>query len=104
MEYKIVTTIDAVGDAYCILDELGLVGLLTGKPTKIQAAELINALFKERKLVKMITTISNLSAADAGALDIEDAVQLVTDFFVSMSAKLRSLADMGLAAVVQDPK
>ncbi len=95
-------TLNTLSDAYTILDDLGLAGLLTGKELEVQVDELLRALLYEKKLQLFISVLSGKTEEECGKMELSEAAQEITSFFVLSSAELRSLP--GLILAPQQPK
>lgn len=91
MEYAVNTTLDTLAEAYIILAELGLAGMLDGSGIEIQPRELLDALFGQKKLALFLGIITGEEPAKMGNLRPSEALELISSFFVDMSAELRSL-------------
>jgi len=85
------TTLDTLSEAYIILDDCGLAGLLDGGTMEISPNNVLRALLREKKLQAFLAVIAGITEAEAGALSPAGALELITSFFVDMSAELRSL-------------
>jgi len=102
MTYKINTTLDAIAEAWNILDELGLSALLIpGNDLIIKPVELATKLLKEKRLHDLISAISDV--ADPGAITLAEAAEVITAFFVDMAGEVKSLAGL-ISVATPKPK
>ena len=95
-------TLDTLSEAYIVLTDLGLAGLLDGNTFEIQPNELLNALLRERKLHCFLAIISGETEAAVGAWSPSECLEAITSFFVDMSNELRSLPGM-ITAITHQP-
>lgn len=99
MKHEVITTLDALSEAWIILDELGLASMLVpGKEITVDFIEMAQKLFNQKKLHAFIGAITGLSIAEVGSVKLAEAVELITAFFISMGNELGSLAGMVVAA------
>jgi hypothetical protein len=100
-EYKmqVKTTLNALSEAYTILDELGLAGMITGNTVEIKPMELAAALFRAKMAQEFICAVTDLDIAAAGELSLADAIEVVTRFFGSIGNELCALP--GITAKTQ---
>ena len=101
MEYTVKTTLDTLSEAYIVLAELGLAGMLDGTGIDIKPRELLDALFGQKKLALFLGIITGEEPAKMGNLRPSEALELISSFFVDMSAELRSLP--GLIISITQP-
>lgn len=90
-------TLNTLSDAYIVLDDLGLAGLLTGGSIEVQVDELLRALFREKKLQLFISILSGKTEEECGNMGLSEATKEITSFFVASSAELRSLPGLVMA-------
>ena len=95
-------TLDTLSEAYIILADLGLAGLLDGNTFEIQPHDLLNALLRERKLHRFLAIISGETEATVGAWSPSECLEAITSFFVDMSNELRSLPGL-ITAITPQP-
>jgi hypothetical protein len=97
-ELKVNTNLDTLSEAWIILDDLGLSGLLTNAAANIKYAELANALLRGKKLHEFVACISGESIESVGKLSLKDAIEVITRFFVDMGSELSLLRGLGMQA------
>ena len=102
MEYTVKTTLDTLSEAYIVLTDLGLAGVLDGTGIEIQPRELLDALFGQKKLALVLGIITGEEPAKMGNLRPSEALELIHSFFVDMSAELRSFP--GIMATITTGK
>jgi len=91
MKYKINTTLDALAEAWNLLQELGLSALMIpGNPLDVKPIELAQKLLGEKKLNEFIAVVSDI--ANPGELKLSEAGEVLTAFFTDMASELASLA------------
>ncbi len=91
MKYNIKTTLDTMSDAYLVLSELGLAGLLDGSCLQLRPNELLGSLIGQKRLQEFLSIITGATPADIGELRPSEALEIISAFFLDMSAELRSL-------------
>lgn len=91
-EYEIKTDLDTVSEAWSLLRELGLDGLLLKKAAKVDPQELMTQLMVQGKLKRFISIVTGVSEADLKGLALAVVVQVITDFFTSLASDLQGLA------------
>lgn len=103
---QVFTTLDTLSEAWGLLQELKLGGLLTGKTAAFEAEELLGMLLKERKLQEFLGIITHQDAAALGNLGLEEALGLLNDFFGGIGGALKALPmlQMELNAKQAPPK
>lgn len=104
MEYTVKTTLDTLSEAYIVLAELGLAGALDGSGIEIRPRELLDALFGQKKLALFLGIITGEEPAKMGSLRPSEALELISSFFVDMSAELRSLPGLIISITHPDKK
>lgn len=104
MKYKTTTTLDTLSEAYIVLSELGLGGALDGSGIEIRPRELLDALFGKKKLAAFLGVITGEDPAMMGSLRPSEALELISSFFVDMSAELRSLPGLIISITQPDKK
>lgn len=97
---KVYTTVGTLKNAWEILDEVGLSGLVFGSPSSEPARDIVNGLFEQSALVRFLQVITRDSQTDFEEIEIEDAMRLVTDFFGRIGGALRQVAAIGKAKPV----
>ena len=102
MEYTVKTTLDTLSEAYIVLAELGLAGMLDGTGIEIRPRELLDALFGQKKLALFLGIITGEEPAKMGNLRPSEALELISAFFLDMSNELRSLPGM-ITAITPQP-
>lgn len=102
MEFTIKTTLDTLAEAYIVLTDLGLAGVLDGNAIEIRPQELLNALLAQKKLHQFLAIITGFTAAEIGNLKPSEALEILSAFFVDMSAELRSFP--GIMATITTGK
>ena len=102
MKYKTTTTLDTLAEAYIILSELGLSGMLDGSRIEIKPKDLLSSLLGQKKLALFLGIITGEEPAKMGSLRPSEALELISSFFVDMSAELRSLP--GITATITTGK
>ena len=95
---KIYTTLDTLSEAWTILDELGLAGMLTGQAVELQAENLLRALLVGKKLQSFLAAITHEDPDAVGKLTTAEAAELITNFFASMAGDLSALAGLKMEA------
>lgn len=95
-------TLDTLSEAYIILADLGLAGLLDGNTFEIQPQDLLNALLRERQLHGFLAIISGETDATVGSWSPSECLEAITSFFVDMSNELRSLPGL-ITAITPQP-
>ena len=95
-------TLDTLSEAYIILSDLGLAGLLDGNTFEIQPKELLNALLRDRKLHCFLAIISGETDATVGLWSPSECLEAITSFFVDMSNELRALPGL-ITAITHQP-
>lgn len=96
------TDLDTLSNAWTLLNEIGLAGLITGKAMKVDPDELLGQLFVQRKLVEFIAILTHEEHVTVAKLDLQEVIPILADFFTSMSADLQALP--GLLSVQMSPK
>lgn len=91
---KIHTTLDTLSEAWTILADIGLDGILTGKAAEFKADELIRKLLVERKLQEFLAAITHEDPDEVGKLETGEAAELITAFFASTAADLSELTGL----------
>ncbi|MCB5261901.1 MAG: hypothetical protein LHW53_04095 [Candidatus Cloacimonetes bacterium] len=91
MEYAVNTTLDTLAEAYIILADLGLAGMLDGGAMEIRPNELLDALFAKKRLHEFLALITGSAAEEMGKLRPSEALDIVSAFFLDLSAELRCL-------------
>lgn len=99
---KVFTDLDTLSNAWTLLNEIGLAGLITGKALKVDPEELLGQLFVQRKLVEFIAILTHEEHATVAKLDLQEVTPILADFFTSMTADLHALP--GLLTVQMSPK
>jgi len=97
---KAVTTLNAMKQAFSILDELGLSGLLLGGEIKVDASKLIKQLVLEDKLVEFLQAITQDKETDFGKYGIKEAMELASSFFTEFGNALKELPGLLIKAKV----
>lgn len=93
---KVMTNLDVISEAWSLLDELGLAGLLLGKTTSFDAHELVGKLLGERELQRFLGIVTGADPAEIGKLDMGKAAELVRDFFMSMAGGFSALPGLAV--------
>jgi hypothetical protein len=92
-----------MSDAWAILEGLGLDKLLLGQAASFDASALLNALLKERKLQEFLSVITHQDDEVVGAMNLEEAVEAITDFFAGITGGLKGLSGLGVSVKAPDP-
>ncbi|MDD3535358.1 MAG: hypothetical protein PHC50_04345 [Candidatus Cloacimonetes bacterium] len=95
-------TLNTLSEAYIILDDLGLAGLLDGGKFELSIQSLLSALLKERKLHAFLSVITGKSEAEVGEYTPSQVLEAITAFFTDMSEDLALLPGF-LAQVIPAP-
>lgn len=88
---RVYTTLDTLSEAWAILDELNLGGILTGKTAAFEAEALLGQLLKEKKLQEFMSIITHEDWDKVCDLGLEEALELLNDFFTSIGGALKAL-------------
>lgn len=88
---QVYTTLDTLSEAWILLEDMGLGGLLTGKTVAFEAEELIGKLLRERKLQEFLAVVTHKDPAELGSLGLEEALGLLNDFFTNIGGALKAL-------------
>lgn len=88
---KVYTTLDTLSEAWMILEELGLGGLLTGKTAAFEAEALLGKLLGERKLQEFIGCITHKDPDELGELEMEEALGILNAFFGGIGSAFQAL-------------
>jgi hypothetical protein len=83
--------------AWAILESLGLDKLLLGQTATFDATKLLNALLKERKLQEFLAEITHEDFEVVGAMDLSQAVEVISDFFGGITGGLKGLSGLGMS-------
>jgi len=97
------TTLDTLSEAWSVLDEIGLAGVLTGKEVSFEAEALLNALLKERKLQEFIAVITHSDPGSCGALTAQEAGEVIRDFFGGIAGAWKGLPGLAATVVEKEP-
>lgn len=92
------TDLDTVSDAYTILDELGLSGLIVSKKLDIDLENLLRDILAGQNLKRFISIITNTPFHELPKLTGKDCTELITSFFVGLVSDWMSLAGLALQA------
>ncbi len=99
---QVFTTLDTLSEAWTLLNELGLAGLLTGKEASFEAETLLNALLQERKLQEFLAVITHSDPDSCGALSVIEASELITSFFGDIAGALKGLPGLTATTAVKE--
>lgn len=88
---QVFTTLDTLSEAWALLEELKLGGILTGKTAAFEAEELLGLLLKGRKLQEFLAVITHADPQDLGDIELEQALGLLNDFFAGIGGALKAL-------------
>lgn len=88
---KIYTDLDTLTEAWNILDELELSGLLDGSAIKIEVAKLLNGLLRQGKLKAFLSIITKSEVTN---IEGKEASRVIMVFFVSLGNEWGALPGM----------
>lgn len=97
MHYEIKTDLDTISQAWTLLDEIGLAGLLVNQKLEVKAEELLAQLFAQRKLIQFLAIITHQDEQQMAALGLTEAVEVIADFFTSIAGTLAAFGGLGLS-------
>lgn len=95
-------TLNTLSDAYIVLDDLNLTGLLSGGDLTLKAGELIRELLREKKLHLFVAALTGKTEQECGELELTEAVDEITSFFVH-SAEALHLLLASVTEAIQSP-
>jgi hypothetical protein len=95
---NIKTTLDALAEAYIILDSLGISSYLTEGTFSVEPKELVHKLLGQKQAQAFICTITDLTPVEAGKLNISSVIDIVTRFFIAIGSELSMLPGINLSA------
>ncbi len=86
------TDLDTVSEAYTLLDELGLSGLLLSKPLAVDAEDLLRKLLCFGQMKRFLSIITGVQAESLPKLSGKETGELLSSFFVALVSDWMSLA------------
>jgi hypothetical protein len=98
---RVYTSPNVAKEAYRVLNDVGLGGLLSGA-VQLNLEKTISALLEDGKLNDFCQIITK-TEVDFGEMEMEDIAEVVSDFFSKLSSALRKVLP-GAALQVQSEK
>lgn len=95
-DMKIKTDIDTLSEAWIMLDDIGLSGMLVNKPVQIDVKELLQNLLRKKRIQEFVALVTGMSKEEAGALELPQVNEVITGFFIGIGTGLASLSGLGL--------
>jgi len=90
------TDIDTLSEAWILLDDMGLSGMLVNKPVQIDTKELLQNLLRKKRIQEFVMLVTGISREEAGKLELPQVNEVITGFFIGIGTGLASLSGLGL--------
>jgi hypothetical protein len=91
---KTYTNLDTLSEAWPILSELGIAGMITGDTAAFEIGTLLDKLLAQKKLQEFLCVITHEEPSAIGELGMKESLSLLTDFFVNVRNDFDGLAGL----------